>query len=356
MPCVMILIVMACYQVTKLTCIVKIYCCKPRHENPGILKLSCTKAISFSPILTFAAFLLLSYNKVSITASKVLRYVSFRDASGLDIGMTRSYYAAQYDSGYWRYALPSSFITVLIIVLPIILHGFPVRLFEKCISRVPAIMKHYPADKVDIFLDAFQGCFLDNRRYFASAYFFFRLIVDVFFVFLPSVSLQFTCQQFLCIAMAALIVFLQPYKVVAYNFFDILIFSNLAFISILNGYIMQYSSDLDQREAINALLVIFSILISLPLMYMVGYLLWHVLGEPKKDKIVSMLLSPVQKYLNVKAPVENNTVVALQRVNHDNQGNNVSVYAITSAADDVDAYDARMREQVANAASYFVTT
>eukprot|EP00731_Ephydatia_muelleri_P035438 Em0124g8a len=355
-PCVMILIVMACYQVTKLTCIVKICCCIPTQENPGTQKLSCTKAISFSPILAFAAFLLLSYNKVSITASKVLRYVSFRNASGLDIGVTRSYYAAQYDSSYWRYSLPSSFITVLIIVLPIILLGFPVRLFEKCISRVPAIMKHYPADKVNIFLDAFQGCFLDNRRYFASAYFFFRLIVDVIFVFLPSVSLQFTCQQFLCIAMVALIIFLQPYKVVAYNFIDILIFSNLAFISILNGYIIQYSSDFNQRETINAFLVIFSILISLPLIYMVGYLIWHFLLEPKKDKIVSILLSPVRKYWNVKAPVENNTVVALQRVNHDNQGNNVSVYAVTSAADDVDAYDARMREQVANAASHFVTT
>ena len=355
-PCVMILIVMACYQVTKLTCIVKICCCTPTHENSGTQKLSCTKAISFSPILAFAAFLLLSYNKVSITASKVLRYVSFKNASGLDIGVTRSYYAAQYDSSYWRYSLPSSFITVLIIVLPIILLGFPVRLFEKCISRVPAIMKHYPADKVNIFLDAFQGCFLDNRRYFASAYFFFRLIVDVIFVFLPSVSLQFTCQQFLCIAMVALIIFLQPYKVVAYNFIDILIFSNLAFISILNGYIIQYRSDLNQRETINAFLVIFSILISLPLIYMVGYLIWHFLLEPKKDKIVSILLSPVRKYWNVKAPVENNTVAALQRVNHDNQGNNVSVYAVTSAADDVDAYDARMREQVANAASHFVTT
>ena len=349
-PCVMILIVMACYQVTKLTCIFKICCWNRRHENRGSQKLSCTKAISFSPILAFAAFLLLSYNKVSITASKVLSQVRFRDASGLDIGVTRSYYAAQYDSGYWRYALPSSFITVLIIVLPIILLGFPVRLFEKCISRVPAIMKHYPADKINIFLDAFQGCFLDNRRYFASAYFFFRLIVNVVFIFLPSVSLQYTCQQFLCIAMVALIVFLQPYKVVAYNFIDILIFSNLAFISILNGYIIQYSSDLNQREIINALLVIFSILISLPLIYMVAYLIWHFLVEPKKDKIVSILLSPVQKYFNVNKTVVNNsevTTVHFERNN--NQEDNVSVNMVTNASGDLEVFDARMHEQVRNA-------
>eukprot|EP00731_Ephydatia_muelleri_P035432 Em0124g2a len=349
-PCAMILIVMACYQMTKLTCMVKICCWNRRHDNRGNQKLSCTKAISFSPILAFAAFLLLSYNKVSITASKVLSQVRFRDASGLDIGVTRSYYAAQYDSGYWRYALPSSFITVLIIVLPIILLGFPVRLFEKCISRVPAIMKHYPADKINIFLDAFQGCFLDNRRYFASAYFFFRLIVNVVFIFLPSVSLQYTCQQFLCIAMVALIVFLQPYKVVAYNFIDILIFSNLAFISILNGYIIQYSSDLNQREIINALLVIFSILISLPLIYMVAYLIWHFLVEPKKDKIVSILLSPVQKYFNVNKTVVNNsevTTVHFERNN--NQEDNVSGNMVTNASGDLEVFDARMHEQVRNA-------
>eukprot|EP00731_Ephydatia_muelleri_P000450 Em0001g450a len=338
MPCVMILIVMAFYQVTKLTCIFKITQCNTRY---GTQKLSCTKAISFSPILAFAAFLLLSYSKVSITASKVLRYVSFRNASGLDIGVTRSYYAAQYDSGYWRYSLPSSFITVLIIVLPIILLGFPVRLFEKCISRVPAIMKHYPADKVNIFLDAFQGCFLDNRRYFASAYFFFRLIVNVGFVFLPNVSLQFTCQQFLCIAMVALIVL--------YNFIDIIFFSNLAFISILNGYIMQYGSDLNQQEIINALLVIFSILTSLPLIYMVGYLIWHFLLEPKKDKIVSILLSHVHKDMNVKATVENSSVTPVKFERNDNQEENVSVNIVTNASGDLDVLDARMREQVRKA-------
>ena len=346
MPCVMILIVMAFYQVTKLTCIFKITQCNTRY---GSQKLSCTKAISFSPILAFAAFLLLSYNKVSITASKILSQVRFRNASGLDIGMTRYYYAAQYNSGYWRYSLPSSFITVLIIVLPIILLGFPVRLFEKCISRMPAIMKHYPADKINIFLDAFQGCFLDNRRYFASAYFFFRLIVNVGFVLLPNVSLQFTCQQFLCIAMIALIVLLQPYKVAAYNFIDIIIFSNLAFISILNGYIMQYGSDLNQQEIINALLVIFSILTSLPLIYMVGYLIWHFLLEPKKDKIVSILLSHVHKDMNVKVTVENSSVTPVKFERNDNQEENVSVNIVTTASGDLDVLDARMREQVRKA-------
>ena len=145
-----------------------------------------------SPILAFAAYLLLAYNKVSVTASKILNQVHFIDSSGTTLSITRLYYSAQYDAGYWRYALPSSIITILIIVLPIILLEFPVRLFEKCISRVPVIMTYYPAAKVNIFLDAFQGCFHDNRRYFASAYFFFRLIVNVFLVFLPTLSLQIT--------------------------------------------------------------------------------------------------------------------------------------------------------------------
>ena len=341
-PCVMILIVMACYQVTRFTCIFKICRCNARPE------MSCTKAISFSPILAFAAFLLLSYNKVSTTASKMLSQVRFRNASGSDIEVTRLYYAAQYDAGDWRYTLPSVIITVLIIVLPIMLLGFPVRLFEKCISRAPAIMKYYPADKINIFLDAFQGCFLDNRRYFASAYFFFRLIVNVFFVFLPTLSIQLTCQQFLCIIMVVLIFLLQPYKVSVYNLIDILFFSNLAFISILNGYVIQYSSDLNEQKTIYAALVVFNILISLPLFYMAGYLIWHFLLEPRKDKIVRILVAPIQKYLS---GMGSDTSAALQDIKIDNQDNGISVTVVTTTADDLDVLDARMHEQVTNADS-----
>ena len=159
-PCVMILMVIACYQMAKLPCISKLCQCNKTHTK----KSACTKAIKVSPIMAFAALLLLSYNKVSVTASMILSRVHFIDSSGTTVGITRLYYAAQYDAGDWRYTLPSSIIIILIIVLPLILLGFPVRLFEKCINRVPLIMKYYPADKVNIFLDAFQGCFRDNRR------------------------------------------------------------------------------------------------------------------------------------------------------------------------------------------------
>ena len=295
-PCVMILMVIACYQMAKLTCISKLCKCnKTRAKN-----LACTKAIKVSPIMAFAALLLLSYNKVSVTASKILSRVHFIDSSGTTVGITRLYYAAQYDAGDWRYVLPSSIISILIIVLPIILLGFPVRLFEKCVNRVPLIMKYYPADKVNIFLDAFQGCFHDNRRYFASAYFFFRLIVNVLLVLLPTLSLQLICQQLVCVTMVVLIAFLQPYKVAAYNYIDILFFTNLIFISTLNEYMLQASNSFNKLVTSNAVVVILSILTSLPLVYIVGYLIWHFLDEPRKVQIASTLSLLMQKYLGMK--------------------------------------------------------
>ena len=347
-PCVMILIVIVCYQITKLTCILALCGCITKPSNEPTQKMACTKAISVSPILAFAAFLLLSYNKVSVTASKILSQTRFRDASGTTIAGTRSFYAAQVSASDWRYALPSSIVSILIIALPIVLLGFPVRWFEKCIGRAPAIMKYYPADKVNIFLDAFQGCFRDNRRYFASAYFFFRLFVNVALVFLPTLSLRLTCQLLVCIAMIVLIAFLQPYKVAAYNYVDILFFSNLAFINAINAYIVQTNNDLDQLDATNGLLVILSFLTSLPLVYMGGYIIWHFLVEPRKVKVMNALSQLIEKYVTKKksdVPVSIN----LGDISIKRSSNGRSVYGITTVSDD-DVIDARMREQIDRAA------
>ena len=346
-PCVMILIVMACYRVKTLTCIFRTCRCNTGRKDSQS-QLTYIRSIRVSPILAFAAFLLLSYNKFCTTTSKLLNQVTFINASGSSITLTRLYYAAQFYPGYWKYALPCSIISILIIVLPIILLGFPVHLFEKCISHVPAIMKHYPAEKVNIFLDAFQGCFRDNRRYFASAYFFFRLIINIFLVLLPTSSILLS-QQLLCIAMVVLIAILQPYKVTVFNYVDILFFSNLAIISILNEYITQYSSDLNQQKSISAILVVICILISLPLIYMVGYLIWCFLVKRKKELIVSMLLSPMQKYLDHKARAEMDTAVHFQTIKRDDQGNVIAVDVITFVASDIDLLDARMHEQVTSA-------
>lgn len=337
-PCAMILIVMVCYQVAELTCISKVCRCNTKRKES---LMACTKTITFSPVLAFAAFLLLSYNKFSITVSKIFSQVRFWDATGSDVHLVRFLYAAQFDAGDWRYALPSSIIAILIIVLPIILLGYPVRLFERCISHVPRLMKHYPADKVNIFLDAFQGCYKDNRRYFASAYFFFRLLISVVFVFLPSLRLQLTCQQFLCVIMVVLIAFLQPYKVVAYNYIDILFFSNLAFVSMLNAYLIQGNNDI---KTIDTLLVIFSTLIALPLIYMAGYLTWHFLIKPRKDKVEIVLLLPLRRYLGIKSKVARNAVVSLQGVQNAEQGN-AEIVCNTL----LDTFDARVHEQINNA-------
>ena len=348
-PCVMILMVIACYQMANLTCISKLCQCNKTHAK----QLACTKAIKVSPILAFAALLLLAYNKVSVTASKILSQVRFIDSSGTTVSITRLYYAAQYDVGYWRYALPSSIITILIIVLPFILLEFPVRLFEKFISRVPVMMKYYPAAKVNIFLDAFQGCFHDNRRYFASAYFFFRLIVNVLLEVLPTLSLQITCQQLLCITMVVLIAFLQPYKVPAYNCIDILFFANLAFIGALNQYMLQTSNNVDQMVTTNAVSVVLSILTSLPLVYIVGYIIWHFLVEPRKGQIASTLSLLKQKfmYLHMRKIVENNTATGgihlySLETEVDHQKNAMSYDLVTTAVDDDDVIDARVSEQI----------
>ena len=131
----------------------------------------------------FAAFILLSYNNFCVSASELLEQLGLFNESGAYYHRYVSYHAGHIfiDSAYFqfRYAL-SAYLMFIIFIIPPLVHllGFPVQIFERCIvSRTICIRKYYPADKIAIFFDTFQGCYHDKMRFFAGLYLLCRVAI-----------------------------------------------------------------------------------------------------------------------------------------------------------------------------------
>ena len=99
----------------------------------------------------------------------------------------------------------------------------------------------YPFDKVNILLDTFQGCFRNNRRFFAGLYFLFRLALYTTYMLTDTWLLQYTIQLILVTLYIVLIAVLWPYKRTFINYVDIAIFANMGILNILSLYLIDFN-------------------------------------------------------------------------------------------------------------------
>ena len=237
---------------------------------------------SISPMMAITCFLLLSYNKLILTAASILSIGSLRDSNGLDVDSYQIYIQGNIctdDSYYkWYYASVAAILLSITSVLPVVLLGHPVTLLEKCLSYWPMVRKWYPADKVNIFLDCFQGSFENNRRFFASLYFMFRLGITMSYILPISEINERILQLMISMVMLLLVAVLQPYKERLTNCWDCFVFFDLAAISSLSMYMLE-------NQPLLLLIVIQFILIMLPLLCIVGYSVWSVLPPSVKQSI-----------------------------------------------------------------------
>ena len=232
-------------------------------------------------IPAFASFLLLSYSKFSLTSSYIISERSLIDENG-NSEESRVYYAGQYSSQNslykYKYFLPAIIILVVFCVIPpILLLEYPLKWFEKAISKVYCLRRHYPMTKVQIFLDAFQGCYRNRMRFFAGLYFIFRLIIDLSYTLSDNWIAHYVLQEVACIVFIILLAICRPYtqEYRIFNYVDILIFANLATINMLSLYLYTLPRINPQQSPSLALFVIQYILVFLPLLYMIIYLVWH---------------------------------------------------------------------------------
>ena len=240
-----------------------------------------------SLVHSFAAFLLLSYTKFSLTTSHILSFHSLYDENGKEIDK-RIHLAGQFsitEKRYiLRYLLPSCFIFITFIAIPpLLLLDYPVRWMERIINKFSLLKKAYPADKVQILLDTFQGCYRSKMRFFAGMYFIFRLVFHLIDAIVESWLQQFMLQQMVIVIFITLIAILQPYNDKFLNYVDIIIFVNLAILNMLSLFLYEYST-----TSSTANLSVFPValqysLVFLPLIYMIVYSVYCLL-KPHREK------------------------------------------------------------------------
>ena len=234
----------------------------------------------------FAAFILLSYNNFCVSASELLEQLGLFNESGAYYPRYVSYHAGHIftDSAYFqfRYAL-SAYLMLLIFVFPplVLLLWFPVHLFERCIvSQATCIRKYYPADKMAIFLDTFQGCYRDKMRFFAGLYLLCR--VAIFLTASQSVNLynEYSIQAVMCLALLVLIAIFQPYQQKHLNIVDILILADLVIIQVIRAYLI-YSG----KNSESWVYWVCYVLIFLPVLYMAIYVAYILIGTKRMKQL-----------------------------------------------------------------------
>ena len=285
-PLVMIFVVVTIFRISSY---IGDRCCKTWYPQSGASsraqKLMAKKKRSLSEAMlpAFSAFLLLSYTKLALTPSYILSQNYLVDNNGNKIFPPRASLAGYLpinDRGYiLHYMLPAYIVLATFVVIPpLLLLDYPLRLFEWGLSKVKILWRFYPVGKIHFILDTFQGCFKNKCRFFAGLYFVFRLVVNINFSFIQTWLGQLVIQEIVCILMIMLVSIFQPYNKQneIFNRIDVLIFTNLATVNSLSIYLYEYSVNNPKADTLPAsVFVIEYILIFLPLIYIIGYILWR---------------------------------------------------------------------------------
>lgn len=237
-----------------------------------------------SLVHALVAFILLSYTKFSLVSMKVLTTQKLFDEEGNYLNGERIYFAGHLAFSSREYLLPYGLIAisvmVLVIIPPLFLLGIP-QLVDQLLDkeRFSCFRKVWPSVTLHIFLDAFQGFYKPNRRFFAGIYFIFRLVVTFSYIFTRSYLDTYILQEIYIIVMIALLAILKPYKKEIFNTVDILIFLNLGIINLISTYTYASSlsiSSLGLKSARQLYLIQYCLL-WLPLIYMLSYVTFKLL-------------------------------------------------------------------------------
>ena len=265
------------------------HCCKsttPSTRAPSRISAFLAKrkrSLSEAMLPAFSAFLLLSYTKLALTPSYILRQGALLDNLGNEIHPKRAYFAGHlsvHNRHYLLYyVLPACIVFATFVAIPpLLLLDYPLRMFEWCLGKVNCLWRFYPVGKVHFFLDTFQGCFKNKYRFFAGLYFLFRLAINLNYSFTQTWLEQFVIKEIACILMIMLLALCQPYNTQndRFNRIDILIFTNLAIVNGLSFYLYEYAQNNPQTETLPiSAFIIQYILIFLPLIYIIGYIVWE---------------------------------------------------------------------------------
>ena len=279
-----------------------VFICRPIHNC--FAKFRRIWDLRRSIIHAFASFLLLSYTQFTLVSLFLLTSTPLLHDQG-NTAENVLYYdgtIGYLSKDHIPYLVSAVFVLATFVAIPpIVLIAPPLlRILQRFLGYqlCPTLQ---PGPKLQEFLNAFQGCYKDGTeadnkydfRWFAGVYFLLRIILFVVYAFTPDWFMQYTLQQFVCIAGILLFSLFCPYKQGFYNKLDAIMFAILAGINTLTMY-NYYLTVIAAPLSVWAFAIQY-VLIWTPLLYIAVFLIyyfWRMYGSNSscvqwlKDKLV----------------------------------------------------------------------
>ena len=295
-PLIIILLFYICIQLHVRNFRPVVYCWRPFLKCFLHIRRSIDPKTSI--IDAFATFIHLSYVKIMFVAGTILTPSILYNRYGHKLSTLVLYISTDiqfFHKKHLPYAIPSIFILLTFTTLPpIVLTFYQSSLFQKCLSRCKM-----NSQALRTFVETFQGCYKDgitsgtrDCRYFAGLYFILRIIIAT--LSFANVELFTLGCSALYWCAALLFAFVKPYKNSFYNFTDAVILGLLGTIYtflIFNGAYVFFTG-----HASIFLLVLTDILYTIPLLYLVLFVVYWVVN--RKTNCMQRLKDLFQQTIN----------------------------------------------------------
>ena len=244
-------------------------------------KYSCMRDCSLgrnnSLIDVFATFFLLSYTKLAYTSSRILSpliAVAYRNST---LSNTYRFAIADARIEYFGkehalYALISILIIPFIIVPPVFLILYPIKLFRSLLFKCRLSTRTIAS--LNIFVEKYYSCYRDGTeggkdlRSLASVYFFLWLIAIIIFFAIP-LSTSLFLVAIIFVSYGSVIALVHPYKKTYMNIIDTLLVENYALLTLtVDKYYLSDDPNTLLASLYESIIFIFSFV---PLLGMIVY-------------------------------------------------------------------------------------
>ena len=263
-----------------------------------------------SAIDAFATFILMSYVKLLYVSESTLLPTHTYNGQGEMLSTMYVYFSAHlqyFHAKHLPLALLSIFVTLTFIIIPpIVLVFYPTSFVQKCLTHCKM-----NSQALRTFVEIFQGCYKDGTngtrdcRYFAGLYFIIRITAVIlnsgYFLF------YFNSSAYLYWSTALLFALVQPYKKQMYNMIDAVMFGLMGTIYFLITWNVEHI--LFTGNPSNALLILIDVLYSLPLLYLVIFILYQILNRQgsctqmlKTTRVLRYFFQETQEDFDVAVP------------------------------------------------------
>ena len=278
-PLIIILFLYICIQLHVRNFRPVVYCWKPFQKCFLHIRRSIDPKTSI--IDAFATFIFLSYVKIMLVAGIILSPTYLYDGHGHKLSTLVLYIDTDvefFHKKHLPYAIPSILILLTLTAIPpIVLTFYQSSIFQKCLSRCKM-----NSQALHTFVEVFQGCYKDgitsgtrDCRYFAGLYFILRFIFITLFLANIQWFILGSCVLYWCAAL--LFASVKPYKNNTYNFIDAVILGLMGTIYTFIMFNIVYVFFTGRSSPF--LLVLTDILYTLPLLYLVLYVVYWVVDR-----------------------------------------------------------------------------